>query len=1801
EPPPVVLRSLRVEPEPVELVVGGVALVRAVGVYSDGHEEDVTAAARFRSENPLVAAIGNLRQNEREVVALGEGQTEISATLQGVTSPRVAVVVTATQVLEIQLDPPQALIGAGGEQRFTARALFNDGTTADVTELAAWQTSNPIVATVSNEAGRRGLVSGRAAGVTVVTALFGDVVSTPARVEVSLAVLRELAVSTPVASVPVGESVRFTATGTYSDGSQRDLTAQVVFASSDPTIAEVVPAPAEAGTLRGLRPGVSRITAAFDGQTSPGVDLTVTDARLLQIAISGDAAAIPQGTQTQFHAHGTYSDGARREVTEQVQWRSTNVLVATIASGPGIGGTALGVGAGDTRISATLAGVTSDELPLTVNAVVLTGIVVEPETLDLDVGGAGNLRATGAFSDGSTQDVTEQAVWQSVNALVASVSNEPGRRGTVTALGAGETRVSATLEDFADVATVTIRAAALERIELAPLDISLAQGQSHQFTATAIYADGTRRDVTLQATWDSSEPDVAVASDAPATRGLVTGMTVGRAFVTATLDGVESEPSEVFVTPAVLVGVAITEPAPRVMLGQTLQLTALGTFSDATTEDVTDRATWTSSNPAAATVSDRVDSKGLATGVAIGETQVRAAVDGELSPAVTLTVLPVPNQAPSVRLSCPEIGRVGEPLDFSGQGSADPDGLIAAYIFTFGDGRPAIDNFIEPDISYTYNNPGAYAVDLTVEDDDGARATARCNVTVVSSDAPNVRFVRPQGVRLTTHGERIDVLVDARPGAGRSINAVELIVDGDSVAADDSAPFEFAYTVPMEQANNSTIRLVARATDNTNEFGVALPVLLDVRNAAPTATFVAIPTGINVVDMDAAGVSDDTTPAGALEVRWDFENDGVFDTPWSVMKRTSHQYPAEGEYTIRLEVRDNIGLVSSATRQVSFADERLVSGDVLNDVWFGRVIITGDIRVPANNTLTIAEGTQIFVVKTDQDRNGLGDYGILVQGRLLVQGTANNPVVFTTYTALPSDARAAGDWDGIILQGAGTSVISHAVIENVTTGVTIRDASDVDNTTVRECTSNGISIISGANSSLTDVTVTGCADGVNVSNSNPVTIAGLTSRLNRNDGLDATGSSLNVSRSTLSENRERGFGADTTTGTLANTTVASNTTQGLDVVDGGLAVTNLYARANGDVGALFRGGAGGSLRQSLVTENAREGVSVRYHLTRSPTVTINRNNIFGNSRTGGYRYQLVDTAASLTASSNTSGIENSAGPFNAPAGGLILQAEARYTAGDVGQGRLTDGPGGVNLRTYNATTTDNIIFNRAGLTSLRVYARRDACCGTHTMTVSRVFLRGPQIAGVQLSVAGANPINARENYLGVYPNVLEAVAFSTPGNVDIQGFVGVPFDDTWTTGPYWAGALAADTTWSGTIYVSGDVTVPANRTLTIEPGTQILFAPVDQDANGVGDYLIDTTGTLMVNGAQNNAVVMAPDDPAPARGDWERLRIRNAASRVHYLTAAWADVGLQLDANAVIDHTTVRDTRSQGVHVTAGAPTFQYMRVERSGTEGFTLNSGATIEDSIITENNGSGVYCNVANCVVRYSDVSVNRQHGAVFEGAATGTLDHSVFTFNGGAGVWLFSRATNHPTLTLSNSNLFGNADTDGAILASVGTTVAGTPASASSNTSGIENQSANVAIPAGFDAFQASISYTAGDVGQGRLINAGNNANLATYNATISTWLNFDNQAGITSMKVAARRDACCGTHTMTLNELRGWRRGVRQVELSVAEYSARARPIDARNNYWGQFPVVLGDRIREARANSVNFDGFVNRAFADVGPR
>jgi len=87
----------------------------------------------------------------------------------------------------------------------------------------------------------------------------------------------------------------------------------------------------------------------------------------------------------------------------------------------------------------------------------------------------------------------------------------------------------------------------------------------------------------------------------------------------------------------------------------------------------------------------------------------------------------------------------------------------------------------------------------------------------------------------------------------------------------------------------------------------------------PTASFTVSPasgSAATFFTFNASASSDLEDPATALEVRWNWENDSTWDTPWSTNKEGRHQFTRPGTYTVRLEVRDSDLMVGNTTRQV---------------------------------------------------------------------------------------------------------------------------------------------------------------------------------------------------------------------------------------------------------------------------------------------------------------------------------------------------------------------------------------------------------------------------------------------------------------------------------------------------------------------------------------------------------------------------------------------------------------------------------------------------------------------------------------------------------------------------------------------------------------------------------------------------------------------------------------------------------------------------------------------------------------------
>ena len=524
----------------------------------------------------------------------------------------------------IAVTPANPSIAAGTTQQFVATITYSDSSTGNVTALATWLSSNTPVATMNP--GTPGLATGLAPGLSSISATFSGFVG-GTQLTVTAATLSSIQVTPANATSALGTTRQFTASGTYSDNSTQDLTATATWSSSAPAVASI----AAGGLATTASIGSTMITATV-GSLSGSVTFNVTTATLVSINVTPANTTIATLTSQDFMATGLYTDNTTQDLTSQATWASSSPAVATLNNE-----VATGIAAGTTTISATFGGITGST-QLHVTGATLTSIVVTPVNPTAPVGFNVQFRATGNFSDNTTQDLTADVFWSSTDDDNASISNAGGSEGLATALQAGTSTMAASIAGVTGSTLFTITTSPLTAIQVAPAGPSIALGTRQAFTATAQFMDGSSLDVTEQVSWSSSALGVATVSNAAGSRGLATSVSVGMATITAALGGANGS-SVLTVTPATLMTITISPLNASTPLATPVQYTAMGTYSDSTTQNITTLVTWNSSDMGVATISTAPGSEGVATPVATGTTTISATLNS-VSSNTTLTVVP---------------------------------------------------------------------------------------------------------------------------------------------------------------------------------------------------------------------------------------------------------------------------------------------------------------------------------------------------------------------------------------------------------------------------------------------------------------------------------------------------------------------------------------------------------------------------------------------------------------------------------------------------------------------------------------------------------------------------------------------------------------------------------------------------------------------------------------------------------------------------------------------------------------------------------------------------------------------------------------------------------------------------------------------------------------------------------------------------------------------------------------------------------------------------------------------------------
>ncbi len=612
---PVTLVSIDVTPTNPSLPQGTTQQLSATGTYSDNTVADLTAMAKWTSNDPNKVGVDAAGM----VTAVAQGVAVVSASVGGVTGSD-AVQVTAATLVSIQVTPVNGSVAKGSTLQFTATGVFSDNSTQDLTHAAAWASGDANVATVDNT----GVATGKTPGMTTITASFANK-SGATPLTVTGAVLTGIQVTPANPSVAKGTSVTLSATAVFSDNTSQDVTAQAAWSTGDANIASN-----KANVLTGVGVGNTTVTASY--QNLNGTTLvTVTAATLTSIAVAPPMPSLAKGTTAQLTATGTYSDNSTQDLTTQATWASATPTIATVSNANGSQGlvTAVSPG-GPINVTATVGNV-AGAAQVTVTAAILTAIAVKPATATIHSQTTVQLTATGTYSDNSTQDLTTQVAWTSSDDASATVNNTAGRQGIVTGLavkGNVGVTITASLMNVSGTAAVTVDGAALTSITVTPANQSIPRGTTQQYTATGGYADATLQNITNDVTWSSSSGNTIFISNSFGTIGLAKALNFGNPVTIAATKGNVVGSTTATVGLPVLTSVICSPAMISMNVGDNTNANAFGVYSDMSTQQVTFVANWASENSAIATV-DNANSKGRVVGVASGMTSVDATYMGK--------------------------------------------------------------------------------------------------------------------------------------------------------------------------------------------------------------------------------------------------------------------------------------------------------------------------------------------------------------------------------------------------------------------------------------------------------------------------------------------------------------------------------------------------------------------------------------------------------------------------------------------------------------------------------------------------------------------------------------------------------------------------------------------------------------------------------------------------------------------------------------------------------------------------------------------------------------------------------------------------------------------------------------------------------------------------------------------------------------------------------------------------------------------------------------------------------------------
>jgi len=627
------LTSLNISPTSVTLALTSSEQLSVTAKYTDNSNETLNNLVIWSSSDSSVASVSITG----EVLALSVGTISITANL-GAVSASLSVTVTPATLELIVLSSPMTQIASGLTSAFFAKGIYSDGTEQNLSDQVFWSVSDSSIATINSETGL--LTALQPGNLSVIANKEGQTRSLD--ITVSPVSLTSIAITPSYISLAKGSSEPINVTANFTDNTKQDVSSQVDWVNSNGQIAIIED---NSSTVLALSEGSTTISARLLDKYAD-LSITVTNAKLVSIALNPVNASIPLGQSQQYYAQGTFTDGTVQDLTSEVTWISSNEGQAFINNIDSLAGLAESNALGSTKITAALGDIQQDTL-LTIGNAVLGSIQIQPVNQVVAKGTNVKIKALGYFTDGSLIDLTSKVIWSASSSAFVDVLS--ASNGTVLSLNEGSALISAAIDGVVGLGNITVTDATLQSLSISATQTTVPRGITQLLVATGTYSDMSTRNLNHQVNWQSD--DILKATISNNTEpGLLRAISPGQLSISVSL-GLVSDQINIDVTDAVLTGIQINNPNSKLNVTSSQLLTAIGSFSDSSTQDVSSEVNWLSGDTNIVSIGNAKLDKGFVRALSAGTVNISASLRDINSLPVPLEIILNPNVPRALNLS----------------------------------------------------------------------------------------------------------------------------------------------------------------------------------------------------------------------------------------------------------------------------------------------------------------------------------------------------------------------------------------------------------------------------------------------------------------------------------------------------------------------------------------------------------------------------------------------------------------------------------------------------------------------------------------------------------------------------------------------------------------------------------------------------------------------------------------------------------------------------------------------------------------------------------------------------------------------------------------------------------------------------------------------------------------------------------------------------------------------------------------------------------------------------------------------